>query len=248
MSKWLEARVTENRHWTEALFSLRVEAPRLRFEAGQFVKLALDIDGERVARPFSFVNPPQAPLLEFYGVVVPEGPLSPRLARLAAGDLIYLSPNPSGFLVLSEVPDADTLWLMATGTGLAPFLSILCTETPWLRYRNVVLVHAARFAKELVYRELLDEIERTRGAERFRRVSLVSRETAPGSLGGRIPAAISDGRLEAAAGLPLAPGGSQVMLCGNPAMLRDAAAALAPRGMKKNRRRAPGQITVESFW
>jgi len=248
MSKWLEARVVENRHWTEALFSLRVEAPRLPFEAGQFVKLALDVDGERVARPFSFVNPPQAPLLEFYGVVVPEGPLSPRLARLAAGDLIYLSPNPSGFLVLSEVPDAETLWLMATGTGLAPFLSILCTETPWLRYRNVVLVHAARFAKELVYWELLDAIERDRGAERFRRVSFVSREAAPGSLSGRIPAAIGDGRLEAAAGVPLQAGNSQVMLCGNPDMLRDSVAALALRGMKKHRRRSPGQITLESFW
>jgi len=248
MSKWLEGRVIENRRWTEALFSLRVQAQPLPFEAGQFVKLALDIDGERVARPFSFVNPPQAPLLEFYGVVVPDGPLSPRLAKLSAGDAIYLSTNPSGFLVLSEVPDAETLWLMSTGTGLAPFLSILCTDTPWLRYRNVVLVHAARFAKELVYRELLDAIERERGGERFRRVSFVSREAAPGSLSGRIPAAIGDGRLEAAAGAQLRPESSQVMLCGNPDMLRDAGAALAARGMKKHRRRTPGQITVESFW
>jgi ferredoxin--NADP+ reductase len=248
MSKWLEGRVVENRRWTEALFSLRVQAQPLRFEAGQFVKLALDVDGERVARPFSFVNPPQAPLLEFYGVVVPEGPLSPRLARLSAGDLIYLSPNPSGFLVLSEVPDAETLWLMSTGTGLAPFLSILCTETPWQRYRNVVLVHAVRFANELVYGELLDAISRERGAERFRRVTIVSREAAPGSLSGRIPAAIGDGRLEAAAGAQLRPENSQVMLCGNPDMLRDAGAALAERGMKKHRRRTPGQITTESFW
>ncbi len=248
MSKWLEGRVVENRRWTEVLFSLKVEAPRLPFEAGQFVKLALDVDGERIARPFSFVNPPRAPLCEFYGVVVPEGPLSPRLARLAAGDVIYLSLNPAGFLVLSEVPDAETLWLMSTGTGLAPFLSILGTETPWQRYRRVVLVHAARFARELVYRELLDAIERERGAERFRRVTFVSREQAPGSLSGRIPAAIGDGRLEAAAHAQLRPETSQVMLCGNPDMLRDAAAALAARGMKKHRRRSPGQITVESFW
>jgi ferredoxin--NADP+ reductase len=248
MSKWLEGRVVENRHWTEALFSLRVEAPRLRFEAGQFVKLALDVDGERVARPFSFVNAPEATLLEFYGVVVPEGPLSPRLARLSTGDVIYLSSNPSGFLVLSEVPDAETLWLMSTGTGLAPFLSILCTETPWQRYRRVVLVHAARFAKELVYGALLESIARERGAERFRRVTFVSREQARGSLSGRIPAAIGDGRLEAAAGAPLRAETSQVMLCGNPDMLRDAAAALAARGMRKHRRRTPGQITVESFW
>jgi ferredoxin--NADP+ reductase len=248
MSTWLEGRVVENRHWTEALFSLRVEAPPLRFEAGQFVKLALDVDGERVARPFSFVNAPQAPQLEFYGVVVPQGPLSPQLAKLAAGDLIYLSPNPSGFLVLSEVPDAGTLWLMATGTGLAPFLSILSSETVWQRYRKVVLVHAARFAKELVYRERLDEIERERSPDRFRRVTLVSREAAPGSLSGRIPAAIGDGRLESAADATLRPEDSQVMLCGNPDMLRDSVAALALRGMKKHRRRAPGQITVESFW
>lgn len=248
MSKWLEGSVVENRRWTEALFSLRVRAPRLPFEAGQFVKLALDVDGERVGRPFSFVNPPDAPLYEFYGVIVPQGPLSPRLARLSAGDIIYLSPNPSGFLVLSEVPDAETLWLMSTGTGLAPFLSILCTEVPWRRYRRVVLVHAARFASELVYGELLEEIARERGADRFRRVTFVSREQAPGSLSGRIPAAIGDGRLEAAAGARLRTEDSQVMLCGNPDMLRDAAAALAARGMKKHRRRSPGQITVESFW
>ena len=87
--KWLEARVTENRQWTEALFSLRVEGVRLAFEAGQFVRITLDIDGERVARPFSFVNPPQDPQLEFYGIVVPQGPLSPRLARLRPGDALY---------------------------------------------------------------------------------------------------------------------------------------------------------------
>src|SRR5439155_1344120 len=79
----------------------------------------------RIARPFSFVNPPADPVHEFYGIVVPGGPLSPRLARLQPGDTLYLAPNPAGFLVLSEVPDAETLWLISTGTGIAPFLSIL---------------------------------------------------------------------------------------------------------------------------
>jgi len=247
MSKWLEGRVIDNRHWTEALFSLRVAAPRLPFEAGQFVKLALDVDGERVARPFSFVNAPDDPVLEFFGVTVPEGPLSPRLARLAAGDTLYVAPNPSGFLVLSEVPDAQTLWLLATGTGLAPFLSILRTETPWRRYANVVLVHAARFARELVYRDTIDALARARGT-RFRYVTFVSREPAQGALAGRIPAAIGDGRLEQAAAAELSASSSQVMLCGNPDMLKDAGAALAARGMKKHRRRSPGQITAEGFW
>ncbi|HET7669159.1 MAG TPA: FAD-binding oxidoreductase [Burkholderiales bacterium] len=239
--KWLTGRVIENRIWTESLFSLRVEAPQVGFAAGQFVRIALDIDGARVARAFSFVNPPQEPTLEFYGVIVPHGPLSPRLARLARGDALYVAPNPAGFLVLSEVPDVETLWLVSTGTGLAPFLSILRTDAVWKRFRNVVLVHAVRYAKELTYRDLI-------GSTAARYVRFVSRETTPGALAGRIPAAIADGRLEAAAGLPLTPDTSHVMLCGNPQMLKDAAAALVARGMRKHRRRAPGHITVESFW
>jgi ferredoxin--NADP+ reductase len=238
---WLEGRVIENRHWTDALFSIRVQAPPLKFEAGQFVRIALDIDGERVARAFSFVNPPQDPVLEFYGIVVPQGPLSPRLADLKRGDVLYVASNPAGFLVLPEVRDAETLWLMSTGTGIAPFVSILRTQTPWKRFKNVVLVHAVRHASELVYRDVFKDMNLTY-------ISFVSREPAPGSLAGRIPAAVRDGRLEAAAGLRLAPETSQVMLCGNPDMLKDTTAALAERGMRKHRRRNPGHITVESFW
>jgi len=239
--KWLAGRVMDNRHWTENLFSLRVEGAAPGFAAGQFVRIALDIGGERVARAFSFVNPPQDPVLEFYGVIVPEGPLSPRLAKLDAGDSLYVAANPAGFLTLSEVPDAETLWLVATGTGLAPFLSILRTDEPWRRFRSVVLVHAVRYASELTYQDLIRQT-------RARYVTFVSREQAPGSLAGRIPAAIADGRLEKAAGLKLAAETSHVMLCGNPQMLRDATTALVARGMRKHRRRTPGHITVESFW
>src|SRR4051812_24485529 len=223
---WLEGNVIENRHWTDALFSLRVDAPDLDFEAGQFVRIALDIDGERIARPFSFVNPPHDPALEFYGIVVPEGPLSPRLARLRAGDRLLVASNPAGFLVLSEVPDARTLWLVSTGTGIAPFLSILRTETPWKRFRNVVLVHAVRQAAELVYQDLIRKISKEHA---LRSVTFVSREAHAGSLAGRIPSALRDGRLEKAAGLAL-DHDAHVMLCGNPDMLKDAQTALVERG------------------
>ena len=240
-AKWLEGRVIENRHWTDTAFSLSVEAPRLGFEAGQFVRIALE---EELARPFSFVNPPQDPVLEFYGIVVPGGPLSPRLARLRAGDRLLVASNPAGFLVLSEVPDARTLWLVSTGTGIAPFLSLLRTETPWQRFRNVVLVHAVRQAAELVYQDVIGKISKERG---LRSVTFVSREAHAGSLAGRIPSALRDGRLEKAAGLAL-DHDAHVMLCGNPDMLKDAQAALAERGLRKHRRRNPGHITVESFW
>lgn len=250
MSAWLQGRVIETRAWTDTLFSLRVGlgtgAPPLAFEAGQFVRIALDLGGERVARPFSFVNPPADPVLEFYGVIVPGGPLSPALARLKAGDALHVADNPSGFLVLAEVPPAEDLWLVATGTGIAPFLSILRTATPWQRYRRVILVHGVRHARELVYREMIEEVRRTRSGI-FSYIRFVSRENAPQALNGRIPAAIADGRLEAAAG-PISPDRSQFMLCGNPDMLKDASAALAAKGLRKNRRRTPGQVTVESFW
>jgi len=242
MTAWLQGTVTENRAWTQALFSLRVSGVDLKYEAGQFVRIALDIGGERVARPFSFVNPPHDPVLEFYGIVVPEGPLSPRLAKLRTGDTLFVASNPAGFLVLSELPDAQTLWLLSTGTGIAPFLSMLRTEAPWKRFRHIVLVHAVRHARELVYQDLI------RGMKGLGYVTFVSREPHAASLAGRIPQAIADGRLEAAAGVALAAATSQVMLCGNPQMLKDTTAALAARGMRKHRRRAPGHITVESFW
>jgi ferredoxin--NADP+ reductase len=238
---WLSGRIVENRHWTDTLFSLRVENAPLSYRAGQFVRIALDIEGERVARAFSFVNPPQDPVLEFYGVVVPQGPLSPRLARLKAGDTLYVASNPAGFLVLSELPDAQTLWLLSTGTGLAPFLSILRTPEPFRRFRAIVLVHAVRHARELVYQDLIRALG-------VRYVTFVSREKHAGSLEGRIPAAVADGRLEAAAGVALSADTSRVMLCGNPDMLKDASAALQARGLRKHRRRAPGHIVVESFW
>ncbi|MFL6564444.1 MAG: FAD-binding oxidoreductase, partial [Burkholderiales bacterium] len=142
MTQWFETEVVENRHWTGSLFSLRVAGAPLAFEAGQFVRIALDIDGQRVARAFSMVSAPGDPLLEFYGVVVPQGPLSPRLARLQAGEHLFVAANPAGFLVLSEVPHAETLWLMATGTGIAPFISMLRADTPWQRFEEVILVHA----------------------------------------------------------------------------------------------------------
>ena len=241
-AKWHEGRVIENRRWTESAFSLRVEAPKLTFQAGQFVRIALEQD---LARPFSFVNAPQDPTLEFYGIVVPQGPLSPRLAQLRAGERLLVASNPAGFLVLSEVPStARSLWLVSTGTGIAPFLSILRTEEPWRRFENVVLVHAVRHTAELVYREMIRGISNERG---LRTVTFVSRETAPGSLAGRIPAAIRDGRLEKSAALAL-DHDAHVMLCGNPDMLRDAQAALGERGLRKHRRRNPGHISVESFW
>ena len=247
MSKWIEGRVTGQTRWTDRLLSLQIEAAMPPFEAGQFAKLALDIDGERVARPYSFVNPPGAAPLEFYYAVVSEGPLSPRLAKLQAGDDILLAPNASGFLVLSEVPQARDLWLISTGTGIGPFLSIARTTVPWERYARVVLVHAVREPAELVYEEVVSGLMREYPAA-FTYVPITSRVAADGLPQGRIPALLASGALESRAGCVLSAADSQVMLCGNPCMVKDVTSALIERGMRKHRRRTPGQITVENYW
>ena len=247
MQKWVEGTVVNQKRWTQNLFTLQVEADVAAFEAGQFAKLALAMEGEMIARPYSFVNAPKERPHEFYYVTLADGPLTRRLHKMAAGDALYLAPRPAGFLVLSEIPDAENLWLISTGTGVGPFLSILKTEAPWQRFRNVVLVHAVRYAEELTYRDSLSRLLGEHG-EQMRVVSFVSREEKPGVLHGRVPVAIEEGRLEAAAGVALSAKTSQVMICGNPEMVTDTNEALARRGMRKHRRREPGHITVENYW
>src|SRR5205809_128786 len=161
------------------------------------------------------------------------------IARFEAGQFAKLA--------LSEIPEGENLWLISTGTGVGPFLSILKTEGPWQRFKQVVLVHAVRYAEELTYRDSVSRLLGEHG-EQMRMVSFVSRESIPGALHGRIPLAIEEGRLEAAAEVVLSAKTSQVMICGNPEMVTDTSAALVRRGMKKHRRREPGQITVENYW
>ncbi|MBM3391080.1 MAG: ferredoxin--NADP reductase [Betaproteobacteria bacterium] len=247
MAQWIEGSVVERIDWSDRLHSLRVAATIEPFRAGQFTKLGLEINGEIVGRPYSIVSAPGEPVLEFYFSTVPEGPLSPRLSQLKAGDAVLVAPKPNGFLVLDEVPPAIHLWLLATGTGIGPFLSILKTAEPWQRFQRVVLVHAARTAAELSYRRAIARVLEAE-PKRFAYVPVISREETDYALAGRIPQAVADGRLEARAHLQLDAALAHVMLCGNPAMVEDATAALAARGLRKHRRKEPGQISVETYW
>jgi ferredoxin--NADP+ reductase len=251
MSKWVRGTVAGRRQWADNLFSLQVEAPEVTFTAGQFARLALPAPPgsaeDMIGRPYSFANPPDRSPHDFYIVTVPEGPLSPRLATLQTGDPLWLLRSANGFFTVAEVPSAEVLWCLSTGTGIAPFLSILRTDEPWQRFGRIVLVHAVRRAVELTYRDELAAIGSAHPGA-FALVSMVSRETHPGTVAGRIPAALADGRIEASAGLTLAAATSQVMICGNPAMVEDAQRVLAERGMRRHRRRAPGQVTAEAFW
>ncbi len=247
MTQWIEGQVVDKRQWTDRLYSLRIEAPVDDFQAGQFTRVALDLDGERVGRPYSLVNAPDERPLEIYFNEVPEGPLSPRLSELERGDTIWVDDTPRGFFTLSEIPDAEQLWMLSTGTALGVFLSILKTREPWKRFPRIVLVQGVREAGELTYGDRIEAIIRAH-PEQFTYLPVLSREQRSGTLHGRIPARLADGSLEEAAELRLSPAASQVMLCGNQGMITDASDHLAERGFRRNRRREPGQITTEKYW
>ncbi|WP_207063552.1 ferredoxin--NADP reductase [Motiliproteus sp. SC1-56] len=247
MTDWVAGMVVENRRWTDRLHSLRIEAAVAPFKAGQYTRLALDIDGVKVARPYSFVNPPQEPVLEFYFNSVPGGPLSNQLLAIKEGEPIWVAPEATGFLTLDEVPEAEDLWLLATGTAIGPFLSILATEEPWRRFQRIRLAYSVRHGVDMSYRERLDAHVKERPGQ-FDWIPCISREQMADSINGRITTALADGRLEQRAGCALGPEQSQVMICGNPHMVKETIALLKERGMQKNLRRAPGHITVERYW
>lgn len=249
MSNWITGRVTRITNQTDTLFSLHVKAPIRPFTAGQFAKLGLEIDGERIQRAYSYVNAPDNDDLEFYLVSVGDGKLSPRLAALQPGDQLLITDEAAGFFVLDEVPDCDTLWMLSTGTAIGPFLSILQYGQDLERFRHIVLVHAVRYAADLSYLPLMQQLQQKIGSNKLRIVTVVSREMTEGSLHGRVPALITSGALEAAAGLPLNAENSHVMLCGNPEMVKDTQNLLkTERGMRKHLRRKPGHITSEQYW
>jgi len=246
MQTWVEGRVVETIRWNDELYTVRIDAPVQGFEAGQFTKIGLDIDGERIGRAYSYVNAPHERPIEIHFNTVPEGPLSPRLAAMQAGDRVWVTAEANGYLTLAEAPDRPHLWLLATGTAIGPFLSILKTDAPWQRHERIVLVHAVRRIADLGYRELVDELLQ-RHPDRLRFVPFVSREPAPFALAGRIPEAIADGRLEDQAALRLRPEDSTVMVCGNSGMIADTLKALEERGLKRHRRREPGHVITEKY-
>jgi ferredoxin--NADP+ reductase len=247
MAAWNQGKVVAHKRWNEKLHSLFVEADIEPHQAGQFVKIGLEIDGEIVGRPYSLVNAPANPPLEIYYIHVPEGQLTPRLLGLEAGDGILVSPRANGFMVLDEIPLARHLWMVATGTGVGPFLAILDDGKVWERFERVVLVYAVRTLSELSYQDRISAITAAH-PDRFVFIPFISRETWSFALPGRIPQAIEDGSLESWAGIPIRAEDSQFVLCGNPAMVEDVTQCLVKRGLKKHRRRDPGQITTETYW
>jgi ferredoxin--NADP+ reductase len=202
------------------------------------------LDGEFLSRPYSIASAP-GEALEFYLSTAGSSALTLALLRLQIGDRLHVARKPQGLFTLARVPSCRSLWMVATGTGLGPFIAMLRTEEPWQRAERIVLVHGAREVAHLSYAEELERISAAH-EHRFTRVPILSRESAEGGiLNGRVTSAIFDGTLEQRAGVPLAPEDSQVMLCGNPAMVEEMLRVLEQRGLRLHSPHGPGHVTIE---
>lgn len=239
---------------TPNLFSLRTTRDAgFRFRAGQFARLGVaKADGSVVWRAYSMVSSPFDEHLDFYSIVVPGGEFTSELSRLREGDELLIDRQAFGYLTLDRFVDGRDLWLLATGTGVAPFLSILQDFEAWERFDSIKLVYSVRESRELAYQSLIAGLEQrdylAEYAGKLQFIPVVTREQHPGALNGRITTLIENGELERAAGLALTPEHSRVMLCGNPQMIDDTRQVLKARGLNLSLSRRPGQVAVETYW
>ncbi|RFF26881.1 MULTISPECIES: ferredoxin--NADP reductase [unclassified Wenzhouxiangella] len=238
MDKFRRERVLSVHHWNDGLFSFRTTRdPGLRFESGQFIMIGLPVDGKPLMRAYSFASAAWEEELEFFSIKVPDGPLTSRLQHLQVGDEILLSKKPTGTLLISDLHPGKRLYLLGTGTGLAPYLSIIKDPETYERFDSVIVAHGVRLVEDLAYREhITDELpnhellgDMIRG--RLLYYPAVSRE--PFIHSGRLTDLLDSGQMTSDLGLPdLDPENDRVMLCGSMAMLKDFRELLDERGFQ----------------
>lgn len=275
--KSIRVKVIEVTRWAPTLLSFKVTRPDgFKFTAGQFVRLGIhgkdlqyfaqnhetklmtsetkdkpiDLDGY-VFRAYSVASSPYDEFIEFFSVVIPEGEFTSKVNHIQVGDSLLLNTTPFGYLTLAryQLPLPNDLWLLATGTGLAPFLSILKTIDVWQQYQRIILVYSARTSQELAYQEEIGSIKSIYGdnGAAFVFLPIVTREADYAEEKARVPNLILSGKLTQLAGQKLDKERSHVMLCGNPQMVEDTKEALKSIGLTMNRR-GEGNIAVENYW
>ena len=245
-------RVLSVRHWNDTLFSFTTTRdPSLRFENGQFVMIGLQVEQRPLLRAYSIASANYEEHLEFFSIKVANGPLTSRLQHLKEGDEIFVSKKPTGTLLLHDLLPGKHLYLLSTGTGLAPFMSLVKDPEMYERFEKIVLVHGVRQVNELAYEEYLsetlpnDEILGEYVRDKLIYYPTVTREAFRNT--GRLTQLIESGKLFDDIGLPrLSPETDRAMLCGSPAMLTDTAALLDAHGLAISPHiGAPGDYVIE---
>jgi len=251
MSNFNQERVLSVHHWTDTLFSFTTTRdPSFRFRNGEFTMIGLEVGERSVLRAYSVASANYEDKLEFFSIKVPDGPLTSRLQHLKEGDEIIVSRKATGTLVIDNLEDGRNLYLVGTGTGLAPFLSVIKDPETYDRFENVVLLHGCRRVKELAYGEMIaerlpnDELIGEMVRHQLIYYPTVTRD--PFRNRGRITDLITSGKLFADIGLPaIEPAHDRVMICGSPALVADTRALLNARGFVEGNHGEPAQFVVE---
>jgi ferredoxin--NADP+ reductase len=251
MSAFKEERVLSVHHWTERLFTFTTTRdPTLRFSNGHFTMIGLRVDGKPLLRAYSIVSANYEDHLEFLSIKVPDGPLTSRLQHIQVGDAVIVGRKPTGTLLLDYLLPGRRLYLLSTGTGLAPFMSIVRDPDTYERYEQVILVHGVRQVDELAYHDLLvehlprHEFLGELVTSKLRYYPTVTRESYRTT--GRVTTLIESGQLCSDLQVPpLDPAHDRVMICGSPGMLRDLKKMLEARGFKEGNTSIPGDFVIE---
>lgn len=243
--------VLDVHHWTDNLFSFRTTRdPGFRFLNGQFTMIGLEVEGRPLLRAYSMASSNYEEQLEFFSIKVAQGPLTSRLQHLKSGDQILVGRKPTGTLVHNALEPGETLYLLGTGTGLAPFLSVIKDPETYERFKKVVLVHGCRFKAELAYQQLItevlpqDEFIGELVSDQLIYYPLVTREEFRNR--GRITHAFETGQLPDDIGLPAIDlSRDRFMLCGSPAMLADMTTWLKGHEFREGSNAQPGHFVIE---
>jgi ferredoxin--NADP+ reductase len=244
-------RVLSVHHWNETLMSFTTTRSQgLRFRNGHFVMVGLEVEKRPLLRAFSVVSANYDERLEFYSIKIPDGALTSRLAHIQPGDQVLVSSKPTGTLLLDNLRPGKRLYLLATGTGLAPFMSIIRDPETYARYEHVVIAHGVRRVSDLGYRQYIEDelpAHELVGAEvraQLRYYPTVTREAFRHQ--GRVPELLGSGRMAADLGLPgLDPAHDRVMICGSPGMLKDTVDLLEARGFDEGSSSGAGAYVIE---
>ncbi len=251
MSAFNEERVLSVHHWTDRLFTFTTTRdPSLRFSNGHFTMIGLRVNDKPLLRAYSIASPNYEEHLEFLSIKVEEGPLTSRLQHIQVGDTLIVGKKPTGTLLIDYLTPAKRLYLLSTGTGLAPFLSIIRDPETYAKFESVVVVHGVRQVDELAYQDLIvdhlpqHEFLGEMISQQLRYYPTVTRETYRNM--GRVTTLIENGKLFKDLGLPaLSQQEDRVMLCGSPGMLSDLKQMLEAQGFVEGNTSTPGDFVIE---